>query len=455
MILKIQSSIISYLNKKCSSLNLSIFRIGFGFLMFFSLLRFWFKGWIELLYIKPKFHFSYYGFEWVKPLNEYTYLIFLICIISTVLLAIGYKYRISIIVFFLSFTYIELMDKTTYLNHYYFISCLSFLMIFLPANLNLSIDSKIQKKKVLYIPQWSVDCIKLLVSIVFIYAGLAKLNSDWLFSAMPLKIWLTSKYDIPIIGEYILQQNWTHYIMSWGGMLYDLSIPFLLIFSRTRIIGFIFVIIFHLFTAILFPIGMFPYIMIFSCILFFHDNFFKNISNILKKVYMKNKLIEVEKNYKIRNENKIIYIILVFFILQLIIPFRHLLYDGELLWKEEGYRFSWRVMLTEKKGTATFRLVDRTTNTSFLINNDEHLTEFQEKQMSFQSDFILEYAHYLGDYYKNKGIKKPEVYVDAFVTLNGRKSKRYIDNKTNLYEIKRSLKSKEWILNLDEKIYGF
>ena len=112
-------------------------------------------------------------------------------------------------------------------------------------------------------------------------------------------------------------------------------------------------------------------------------------------------------------------------------------------------------MLTEKKGTATFRLVDRTTNTSFLINNDEHLTEFQEKQMSFQSDFILEYAHYLGDYYKNKGIKKPEVYVDAFVTLNGRKSKRYIDNKTNLYEIKRSLKSKEWILNLDEKIYGF
>ena len=64
---------------------------------------------------------------------------------------------------------------------------------------------------------------------------------------------------------------------------------------------------------------------------------------------MKNKLIEVEKNYKIRNENKIIYIILVFFILQLIIPFRHLLYDGELLWKEEGYRFSWRVMSTEKK----------------------------------------------------------------------------------------------------------
>jgi hypothetical protein len=102
--------------------------------MTFSIIRFWLKGWIETIYIEPSFHFSYYFFEWIKPIGGYTYLLFFICGVSAFMVAIGYRYKLSIIIFFLSFTYIELMDKTTYLNHYYFISILSFLMIFLPAN---------------------------------------------------------------------------------------------------------------------------------------------------------------------------------------------------------------------------------------------------------------------------------------------------------------------------------
>jgi len=89
---------------------------------------------------------------------------------------IGYKYRIAIIVFFLSFTYIELMDKTTYLNHYYFISILSFLLIFLPASSYYSLDAKLKGVSFQKIPSWTIDAIKLLLGIVYFYAGLAKLN---------------------------------------------------------------------------------------------------------------------------------------------------------------------------------------------------------------------------------------------------------------------------------------
>ncbi len=129
-----------YIQKEVSSSPLSVFRFFFGFLMSVSIIRFWSKGWIKELYIDPSFHFSYYGFEWVKPLGDFTYLLFFICFISSVFICLGLKYRISIIIFFLSFTYIELMDKTTYLNHYYFVSVLSFLMIFLPANASFSIS---------------------------------------------------------------------------------------------------------------------------------------------------------------------------------------------------------------------------------------------------------------------------------------------------------------------------
>ena len=141
------SFIQSYLRKKQDSSSLAIFRLGFGILMTISIIRFWQKGWIETLYLDPSFHFSFYGFEWVKPIGEYTYLIFLVCAISAFMVAIGYKYYLSIIIFFLSFTYIELMDKTTYLNHYYFISILSFLMIFLPCNAKFSIDNILSKKE--------------------------------------------------------------------------------------------------------------------------------------------------------------------------------------------------------------------------------------------------------------------------------------------------------------------
>ena len=114
--------------------------------MTISIIRFCLKGWIQLLYIEPSFHFSFFGFEWVKPLEEYTYVLFAVCAVSAFFVAIGYKYYISIITFFLSFTYIELMDKTTYLNHYYFVSILSFLMIFLPANASYSLDSYLKNQ---------------------------------------------------------------------------------------------------------------------------------------------------------------------------------------------------------------------------------------------------------------------------------------------------------------------
>ena len=246
-----------------------------------------------MMYIDPSFHFTFYGFEWVTPIGNYTYLLFLVCGLAAFFVAIGYRYYISIIIFFLSFTYIELMDKTTYLNHYYFVSILSFLMIFLPCNSSYSIDSYLKKQSIKFCPRWCVDSIKLLLFIVYFYSGIAKINNDWLFEAQPLKIWLTTgSYDFPLIGSNLMQQEWFHYFMSWGGMFYDLLIPFILLSNRTRIFGFILVIFFHLFTAFLFPIGMFPYIMIMSSLIFFNSKTHKKILDfILKPIAIKIKSI--------------------------------------------------------------------------------------------------------------------------------------------------------------------
>ena len=446
----------TYLNKTTHAAPLAVFRIGFGVMMCLSIIRFWYHGWIDTLYIQPKFHFSYYGFEFIKPLGNYTYILFLICGLSALFVALGLKYRIAIITFFLSFTYIELMDKTTYLNHYYFISILSFLMLFLPANAYFSVDNIIKRKRYEHIPKWTTDSIKLLLSIVYFYAGLAKLNSDWLFKTQPLKIWLPSKYDLPFIGEHFLQQNWFHYAMSWSGALYDLSIPFLLLYRKTRWVAFIFVVIFHVFTRILFPIGMFPFIMIVSALIFFDANIHVKIINFLKHIFkLKKEFVSLKaESYTLTYRKPTLIIIGVFLSLQLLIPFRYLLYPNELFWTEEGYRFSWRVMLMEKMGISTFKIVDKETGVFFYVDNKDFLTPFQEKQMGSQPDFILEYARYLGEHFTNQGHKNVQVFVESYVALNGRLSQPFIDKSVNLYTEKESFKPKNWILPFKDDIKG-
>ena len=423
--------------------------------MFISIIRFWSYGWIEKLYLAPKFHFSYEGFSWVKPIGNYTYLLFAVCAVSSIMVAIGYKYRIAILTFFLSFLYIELMDKTTYLNHYYFISIISFLLIFLPANALFSLDARKRKIQYLQVPKWTVDSIKLLLVIVYFYAGLAKLNSDWLFRAMPLKIWLPSKYDLPFIGENIMQQEWFFYAMSWGGLLYDLFIPFLLLYKRTRIFAFLLVIFFHVFTSVLFPIGMFPLIMIVSAIIFFDASFHQKIIGFLSTYLLKNKsTIKEVKNYNYKKGRRkiVVTIVTLFLCIQVLFPWRYLLYPGELFWTEEGYRFSWRVMLMEKAGFANFKIVDGKTKKFFYVDNKDFLTSFQEKQMSFQPDFILEYAHYLGDHFKSQGHKNIQVFVESYVALNGSLSAIFINPKIDLYQQKESFKHKDWIVPFSSEI---
>ena len=90
----------------------------------------------------------------------------------------------------------------------------------------------------------------------------------------------------------------------------------------------------------------------------------------------------------------------------------------------------------EKAGYANFKIVDKKSGKFFCVNNDDFLTSYQEKQMSFQPDFILEYAHFLGDHFSSQGHNNIQVFVESYVALNGRMSMPYINSKVDLYQEK-------------------
>ncbi len=440
--------------KKVHIAPLVIFRIIFGSMMAFSTLRFILKGWVEDLYITPTYYFTYYGFDWVKPFDGPTmHLLFWVMFICAILIMMGLFYRINIVLFFLIFTYIELIDKTNYLNHYYFVSIISLILIFLPSHRSFSLDCffGICKKKT-FTKSWTINAIKLQIGIVYFFAGIAKLNYNWLFEAQPLINWLKHQSDFPIIGNLLLHDV-TAYLFSWFGAIFDLSIFFILINNRIRIYGYIVVVIFHIMTIMMFPIGVFPLVMIGSTLIFFSENFHKIIIQIICKcLFIKSYDINND-TYKGYNSFKIFFY--GFFILQFLIPFRYLLYPGNLFWTEQGYRFSWRVMLIEKAGYAQFYVHEPKQNRKMLIDNRNYLTPQQEKMMATQPDMILQYAHFLSEEFSDSLIvepngekiqlNKPKITADVVVSLFNEGSKVFIDPTIDLSKEKRGFKHKHWI----------
>lgn len=446
----------AYLQKYTSAAPLAVFRAIFGLMLVISTARFLALGWVKELYINPQFFFSFYGFGFVKPLGEWTYLLFAACGISALLVAIGWYYRQASIVLFLSFTYIELMDKSTYLNHYYFVSLLCFLLIFLPANTMFSVDARRNEAmRAGEIPAWCIDCVRVLVCMLYFYAGIAKLNSDWLVEALPLKIWLPAKNDTPLIGG-LFNQLETAYVFSWVGCIYDLSVGFMLWNRPTRPFAYASVVVFHLLTSLLFPIGMFPYIMIVTALIFFPAAFHQKLISYVGRLFrLPAAVAKPAGRYQFPAlVRPVVHTVLAaFFVFQILFPFRYLLYPGELFWTEEGYRFSWRVMLMEKAGYTQFTVTDANGKRQ-TVNNNDFLTRLQEKMMSTQPDMILQYAHMLRDYYASRGFVQPHVYVDSYVALNGRTGKPLIAPDVDLAQQCDSFRHKSWITPFNNEIKG-
>ena len=442
----------NYVQEPVSIAPLIVLRILFGLLMLISTLRFMYLGWIEDQYTSPVFHFSYYGFSWVKPLGlTGMYIVFTLMAISAIGIMLGLFYRVNAILFFLLFTYVELLDKTYYLNHYYFISVMSFLMVLVPAHYYFSVDSTLNPLIThTQVPRWMVGIFRFQIGLVYFYAGVAKLNYDWMVKALPLKIWLPAHDNLFLIGP-LLKYPQTAYLFSWFGMVYDTTIPFFLLWRKTRVLAYVTVIAFHWMTGLMFQIGMFPLIMIMITPIFFLTGFHQKVIRILDNLFhyrkeTKQKTLIIKK----LKHNILLIALCLHFTIQVVFPWRYLLYPGNLFWNEEGYRFSWRVMLMEKAGTATFYVKDTQTGKEGVVVNREFLNAHQEKQMSMQPDMILQFAHFLADHYAKQGVYKPEVRAEVYVTLNAQRSRLLIDPKIDLTKQSNTWLHKSWILPWEE-----
>ncbi|UII77247.1 HTTM domain-containing protein [Flagellimonas sp. HMM57] len=429
-----------FLFKKIDNAQLVIFRVFYGLLVSAECYGAIITGWVRRTMVEPKFTFSFIGFEWLQPLpGNWMYIYFAAMGTLGLLIALGYKYRFSAFAFAVLWTGVYLMQKTSYNNHYYLLMLLGFIMAFLPANRDFSIDAKQDpefKSPVMY--NWIRWMIILQLFIVYTYASIAKLYGDWLDFSI-IEILMKSKQNYYLIGD-LLQEKWIHKIIAAFGILFDLLIVPALLWKPTRKIAFIFSIFFHLFNSIVFQIGIFPYLSLAFNLFFFPPQTIRNI-------FLKQKTIVIDKTLVVPKRGKLILACLgIYFFIQLLLPLRHHTIPDDVLWTEEGHRLSWRMMLRSRSGTARFKVVNKETGKETYIKQDDHLTKKQKRKVACYPDFSWQFAQYLKKEYAEKG-EDIQVFLLGKVKVNNGKYQELIDPKVDLTSVPwKHLSHNEWIL---------
>ena len=424
--------------KNIDNSPLIVFRIFFGFLISCESFGAIITGWVKRVLIEPKFTFSFIGLEWLQPLPGYgMYFYFIIMGLFGIAIMLGYRYRVAIIGYTILWAGVYFMQKTSYNNHYYLLLIISFYMIFLPANQYASLDVKQQRiHKQNTMPYWISLLFIVQVTIVYFYAAIAKFYPDWLDGTFT-KLLLSGTTSNEFLLKIFLNKYFYLFI-AYAGILFDLLIVPLLLFKKTRTIALVASLSFHLFNAIFLQIGIFPFFAL-SFSLFFYP------PEKIRKLFFKNKLsIEEPIAYNYSRKRIFLYFLIPFLFIQFILPLRHHLIEGDVLWTEEGHRLSWRMMLRKRDGFINFKIKNNDTGEITSYDYHKNLSPKQANTLATKPDFIWQYCQRIKQEYSGKNIS---IFIDCKNNINNGEFKTLIDPKQDFVKAKWNyFWHNEWVL---------
>lgn len=434
-----------YLLAEVDGASLALFRTLFGLVMAWEVLRYFQHGWIARYYIEPAFHFSYLPF--IQPWEgQGMYWHFGLTGLLALLVAAGLWYRAAAWLFCLAFSYIFLLDKAQYLNHFYLIALLSLLLAIAPAHRAWSLDRTLARRPgPPTVPRWSLLLLRFQVAVVYIYGGIAKLNADWL-SGQPLGEWLARRDHLALIGP-LLGQPWAGVLFAWGGLLVDLCVPFLLLWPRTFWLGVAAAVGFNLLNGQIFSIGIFPWLMIAALALFPQPGWPRALLGRALPAPLRRGRLQAATIPRVGAAAIALLVALHLYALgQLLIPLRHWLYPSDVAWSEEGHRFAWRMKLRDKDASLTLFATDPTSGTVREVDPRQWLTARQVGKLASRPDMIRQLAHFVADEAERRGEPRPRVTAVAVASLNGGPASYLIDPTVDLAREPGGLGPALWIL---------
>ena len=243
--------------------SLAVFRIAFGSILFCDILRHFHYGWIRTEFVEPIFHFSYLGLGRVRPWpGSGMYILFGLMGLFALLTAVGLFFRVAAPLLFLTYTYVFLLDRAYYQNHYYLIVLLSLILCFTGAQRAWSGDAWLDKRDR---AMFRSACMAGRALTSTGRVGLLFWSSSEVRSG--LAPWgsasdLVCEQELNAFSRQASRRFWSPLFFSYAGLGVDLSLPFLLYFRKTRWVGVAIGVCFHTLNGILWDIDVFPFLMI-------------------------------------------------------------------------------------------------------------------------------------------------------------------------------------------------
>lgn len=446
-------SVFKYLTESVDGSSIAFLRVAFGAVMIYWAANHIIYDKITYNYYEPSYLFPYFGWDWhTRWPGRGMHLHFVVTLLAATGIMLGAFYRFCSVLFAFCFIYIFLLDKTTYQNHYYFVSLMAVLMVICPVHRCLSFDS-LRLNLPQTVPRWTLWLLRFQIGVVYFYGGVAKMNADWLLG-FPMRYVLSNKQDHFVIGA-ICQEEWFVQFFVWSGMLFDLFIVAMLLYPKTRRLAFLLSVVFHLLNATLFTIGIFPWMMIFVTTIFFEPDWPRK----LHRYFVPNANDSPTEVRKPRLANKttgikgmILYgFVFLFVIAQIFLPLRHYALAENTSWTERNHHFAWHMKLRGKATLIRFYVVEKSTGRGALFNFSPHLKRHQFLRMSRDPFAIRDFARFIKAYHELRGIPDVAVEVFALSSLNGRTPQLLVDPTVDLAADELPV---NWIMPLKEDIGG-
>jgi vitamin K-dependent gamma-carboxylase len=448
------------LHRPVDAASLAVFRVVFGIVMLVEIGRYWGRGWIREYFVEPKHFFSYPLFDWVHPLPPVWLTVqFDALALAAMCIVLGLFTRIAATVFAVLFAWWFLSDQTNYLNHFYLITLVSFLLVFVPTDRAFSLDARYRRApgtprspETETVPAWALWLVRFQVGVPYFFGGIAKLNADW-FAGEPMRMWLAERKHLPWFGS-ICTEEWCVWFFVVGGLVLDLGIVPALLWRKTRPFAFAASLAFHGTNAVIFTIGIFPWLMMAATSVYFEPDWPRRVlARVLRRPVPGPKPAPMPAAVEITPARGIGMAALGGWVaLQVFLPLRHFLYPGNASWTEEGHLYAWHMKLRDKTGYGEFTARDPATGKTWRIDPRNYLTKRQESDMYEHPDEILQFAHLVAEEHAREGKGRLEVRAKVWVRLNGRKPELIVDPEVDLAAQPRSIGRWSWIRPLTEPL---
>ena len=439
--------------------SLAVFRILFGALMLFEAVNYGVFLCLDCMYRDTSMLFKYHYFEWaVMPPGMGLELLFLVMGLSALCVMLGLFYRLAAIVLVITFTWHFLLDQALYLNHFYLVILFAIIMVFVPANRYLSLDARRRPSiRSARVPNWTYLWLGAQLEIVLLYAGFVKLNGDWL-QLEPMRLWMNDLSRDEGAFLQLITQDWGIAFASYSVIILHLVGAPLLLWRRTRLVVFWIYALFHVSNAFVFNIGIFPWMTLGATLLLFDPDWPRQVLRWLQQRNIGHRFKAFAMPLTHGSEGSvlpewsiravIVAMIAVWLVVQTVVPLRHFPRHGNVVWNEDGHRFSWRMKLRSKRGVVRFYLKSDDGLLSKLIDPADYLNAKQVRKMSCIPDLVWQFAQFLEQEHNQGGTRDVEVYVDSACSVNTRKAQPLVNRLVDLTSIERNTPTREWVTSL-------